>query len=262
MTSYRNPVVLARAPPPCCCRVLGHAGTTPATAAKDRDLLGETIAKAKAAGFTALALTVDLTWYGNRERDVRNGFTIPPDYSARQVVEAIKRPAWTWDFISNDPCVTMTMMTMTMVMMMMMMMLMMMMMNVGLHLERSVRGGDDGDDGDDGDGGDGDGDDDDGGGDDDDDGRGTSPRTRTARRAAAPRRDGPFDLAHPTCRCGAPPSPIHHPGGARGRKRPPNAAPSLPALCPRRRRRSLPVVAAPQAHALESARVFGRDTQL
>ena len=31
------------------------------------------------------------------------GFTIPPNYSAKQIYQAIKRPAWTWDFISNDP---------------------------------------------------------------------------------------------------------------------------------------------------------------
>jgi len=29
--------------------------------------------KAKAGGFNSLALTADFTWYGNRERDVRNG---------------------------------------------------------------------------------------------------------------------------------------------------------------------------------------------
>ncbi|KAJ1619425.1 l-lactate dehydrogenase [Pavlovales sp. CCMP2436] len=70
---------------------------------KDRGLVQEVIAKAKKGGFQALALTVDFTWYGNRERDIRNGFTIPPNYTVKQVVEAIKRPAWTWDFISNDP---------------------------------------------------------------------------------------------------------------------------------------------------------------
>lgn len=59
------------------------------------------LAKAKEAGYDCLALTVDFTWYGNRERDIRNGFTIPPAYSVKQVVEAIKRPCWTWDYISS-----------------------------------------------------------------------------------------------------------------------------------------------------------------
>ena len=89
----------------------------------------DVIKKAKEGGFNALALTADFTWYGNRERDVRNGvsntflcllpspgsraktnpyvhlagFTIPPNYSAKQIYHAIKAPAWTWDFVSNDP---------------------------------------------------------------------------------------------------------------------------------------------------------------
>ena len=45
---------------------------------------------------------MDLTWYGNRERDKRNGFTIPPNYSVRQVVDALARPAWTWDLLTHD----------------------------------------------------------------------------------------------------------------------------------------------------------------
>merc|ERR1712094_125473 len=53
-------------------------------------------------GYDAVALTADFTWFGNRERDTRNGFSVPPNYSVRQIVEAIKRPAWTWDLLVND----------------------------------------------------------------------------------------------------------------------------------------------------------------
>ncbi|GMI58393.1 hypothetical protein ScalyP_jg2606 [Parmales sp. scaly parma] len=70
---------------------------------KDRELLRDVLQKAKEGGFDALALTVDFTWYGNRERDIRNGFTVPPSYTPKQVWEAIKAPAWTWDFLSNEP---------------------------------------------------------------------------------------------------------------------------------------------------------------
>jgi isopentenyl diphosphate isomerase/L-lactate dehydrogenase-like FMN-dependent dehydrogenase len=70
---------------------------------KDRELVKEVIAKAKEGGFGALALTVDFTWYGNRERDIRNDFSIPPKYSVAQMVEAIRKPAWTYDFLSHDP---------------------------------------------------------------------------------------------------------------------------------------------------------------
>ena len=69
---------------------------------RDRGLVRDLLAQAKESGFHALALTVDLTWYGNRERDLRNGFTVPPAYTWAQTVEAVKRPAWTWDFLANE----------------------------------------------------------------------------------------------------------------------------------------------------------------
>ena len=70
---------------------------------KDRQIVSDILKEAKKAGFEALALTVDVSWMGNRERDPRNGFTVPPTYSVHQMVEAIRRPAWTWDFISREP---------------------------------------------------------------------------------------------------------------------------------------------------------------
>ena len=63
---------------------------------KDRDLLRDVLSQAREGGYQSLALTVDFSWYGNRERDIRNGFTIPPAYTANQILEAAKRPAWTW----------------------------------------------------------------------------------------------------------------------------------------------------------------------
>jgi len=39
-----------------------------------------------------------------------SGFTIPPNYSAKQIYHSFKAPAWTWDFLSNEPykyaCIT------------------------------------------------------------------------------------------------------------------------------------------------------------
>lgn len=70
---------------------------------KDRELLKEVLARAKEGGFNALALTVDFTWYGNRERDIRNDFSIPPKYTIKQMMEAIRKPAWTFDFLSHEP---------------------------------------------------------------------------------------------------------------------------------------------------------------
>jgi L-lactate dehydrogenase (cytochrome) len=68
---------------------------------KDRSLLREMIDRARAAGFTALILTVDFPVTGNRKRDQRNGFTIPPKIGVRQAWEALKRPAWSWDYLTK-----------------------------------------------------------------------------------------------------------------------------------------------------------------
>ena len=70
---------------------------------KDRALVRRMLDLAAAAEFDHLALTVDLTWFGNRERDKRQGFTIPPSYSARQILDGALAPAWTWDLLSSDP---------------------------------------------------------------------------------------------------------------------------------------------------------------
>ena len=66
---------------------------------KDRGLVREMLERAKAAGFTALFLTVDLPIAGNRERDPRNGFTIPPKIGPKQIWEGIKAPRWVKDYL-------------------------------------------------------------------------------------------------------------------------------------------------------------------
>lgn len=68
---------------------------------KDRALVKEMLDRARAAGFSALILTVDFPVTGNRKRDPRNGFTIPPKLGVRQVWEALKRPAWSWDYLTR-----------------------------------------------------------------------------------------------------------------------------------------------------------------
>lgn len=70
---------------------------------KDRGMLKSVLDRVRAAGFTALVLTADFSWVGNRERDSRTGFSVPPSYSYRQVVDAVKSPAWTFDFMSRKP---------------------------------------------------------------------------------------------------------------------------------------------------------------
>lgn len=69
----------------------------------DQELNRDLLAQAKEAGFHGLALTVDTARMGNRERDARNDFTIPPNYSWKQTIQAMQSPAWTYDFLLNPP---------------------------------------------------------------------------------------------------------------------------------------------------------------
>lgn len=72
---------------------------------KDRGLVAELIGRAAAAGYEALWLTVDTAVLGNRERDTRRGFTMPPRIGPGTIVDGILHPAWTWDFIRHEPLV-------------------------------------------------------------------------------------------------------------------------------------------------------------
>jgi L-lactate dehydrogenase (cytochrome) len=71
---------------------------------KKGKLVDDSIKRAKEAGFETLVLTVDLTWFGNRERDKRNGFSIPPKiFDLNFVLECLKKPCWTVDaLIAQD----------------------------------------------------------------------------------------------------------------------------------------------------------------
>ncbi len=52
---------------------------------KDRGLTRELVARAEAAGAEAIVLTVDAPGWGNRERDARNGFRLPPGLTVANV---------------------------------------------------------------------------------------------------------------------------------------------------------------------------------
>ena len=61
---------------------------------KDRGILREMLTRAKAAGFTAAILTVDVPVAGNRERDLYNDFTVPPRVTVRTALQALARPGY------------------------------------------------------------------------------------------------------------------------------------------------------------------------
>jgi L-lactate dehydrogenase (cytochrome) len=70
---------------------------------KDRGASRELIARAEAAGFGTLMLTVDTPVAGRRLRDVRNGMTIPPTLSVRTLVDMSLHPAWWFNLLTTDP---------------------------------------------------------------------------------------------------------------------------------------------------------------
>ena len=70
---------------------------------KDRGLVRELVERAAAAGYEVLWLTVDTAVLGNRERDARRGFTVPPKVGPGTLVDGVLHPAWTWDFLTHDP---------------------------------------------------------------------------------------------------------------------------------------------------------------
>jgi L-lactate dehydrogenase (cytochrome) len=70
---------------------------------KDRAAGEDLMARAKAAGFEALQLTVDVPVAGARLRDTRNGFSIPPALSVRTVLDAGTHPAWWINLLTTEP---------------------------------------------------------------------------------------------------------------------------------------------------------------
>ena len=63
---------------------------------RDRELTRAFTERALSAGYDALVLTTDNQVLGNRERDVRNGFTIPPRFTAGSALGMLGRAPWLW----------------------------------------------------------------------------------------------------------------------------------------------------------------------
>ncbi|WP_137896261.1 alpha-hydroxy acid oxidase [Ramlibacter sp. 2FC] len=63
---------------------------------RDRGLAKELVDRARAAGCPVLCVTVDLPVQGPRERDERNGFTVPPRLGLDNVFDYARRLGWLW----------------------------------------------------------------------------------------------------------------------------------------------------------------------
>jgi len=72
----------------------------------DADFNLEMVERARQANCHALVVTVDLQALGQRERDLRNGFTIPPKITPSSALEALRHPAWLKDYFTG-PEITM-----------------------------------------------------------------------------------------------------------------------------------------------------------
>ena len=66
---------------------------------QDRGVVRELLERARAAGHLALMVTGDTPYAGARERDLRNGFGIPPRLTVRSIGEGLLRPRWSADFV-------------------------------------------------------------------------------------------------------------------------------------------------------------------
>jgi isopentenyl diphosphate isomerase/L-lactate dehydrogenase-like FMN-dependent dehydrogenase len=63
---------------------------------KDRTFLGEIVDRVRSAAYAGLVLTTDTVVVGNRERDVVNGFTVPPRFALRNMIEYALHPKWVY----------------------------------------------------------------------------------------------------------------------------------------------------------------------
>lgn len=61
----------------------------------DRGINSDLLQRAKAAGFDTLVITVDIPTATRRERDLRNGLSVPPEFTLRSLIDILQRPAWT-----------------------------------------------------------------------------------------------------------------------------------------------------------------------
>jgi L-lactate dehydrogenase (cytochrome) len=61
---------------------------------KDRGVTREIVERARAAGYRALLLTVDVPVFGQRERDLRNGMKVPLRLSVGNALNAARHPGW------------------------------------------------------------------------------------------------------------------------------------------------------------------------
>jgi L-lactate dehydrogenase (cytochrome) len=70
---------------------------------RDRGLSRELVARAQAAGYQAVMLTVDVAVAGARLRDLRNGLIFPPAPTPRALLDMARHPSWWLNVLTTAP---------------------------------------------------------------------------------------------------------------------------------------------------------------
>lgn len=70
---------------------------------KDRDRSSALIERAATSKFDALMVTVDVPVAGDRNRDQRNGLSVPPRITIPTFLNATTKPEWWFNFLTTDP---------------------------------------------------------------------------------------------------------------------------------------------------------------
>ena len=66
---------------------------------RDRGFTRELIRRARAAQCSALMLTADLTVQGQRHREIKNGLSVPPKVTLRNLLDIASKPRWAWSVL-------------------------------------------------------------------------------------------------------------------------------------------------------------------
>jgi L-lactate dehydrogenase (cytochrome) len=66
---------------------------------RDRGFTRDLIRRAKDAECSALMLTADLTVQGQRHREIKNGLSVPPRITLRNMLDMASKPRWAWSML-------------------------------------------------------------------------------------------------------------------------------------------------------------------
>ena len=68
---------------------------------KDQSITDDLIERCQTSGYDGMCLTVDTLVGGNRERDLRTGFTTPPKLTLQSLFSFAMRPEWVFNYFTH-----------------------------------------------------------------------------------------------------------------------------------------------------------------